>query len=53
MNKSRAIQRSGYNFESIGYDICVSQGGLLGDIWCAVCFIKITLDIDDPDFLSC
>jgi len=32
MKKSRAIQRSGYNFESTGYDNCVSQAGLLGDI---------------------
>jgi hypothetical protein len=32
MKQSRAIPRSGYNFESIGYDRWVSQAGLLGDI---------------------
>jgi len=27
MKQSRALQRSGYNFESTGYDNCVSQAG--------------------------
>jgi len=31
MKQSRAVQRLGYNFESTGYDSCVSQAGLLGD----------------------
>ena len=51
--QSRAIQRSGYNFESNAYDSCVSQAGLLGDIECPGCFMAMILDIDDPDLLSC
>jgi len=31
MKQSRAIQRSENNFESTGYDNCVSQAWLLGD----------------------
>jgi len=31
MKQSRAIQTAGYNFESTGYDNCISQAGLLGD----------------------
>ena len=52
MKQSRAIQRSEY-FDSTGYDNCVSQAGLLGDVQCPGCFTTIIFDIDDPDFLSC
>ena len=45
--------KSGYNFESTGYDSCVSQAGLLGDNQCPGCFMTVILNIDHPDFLSC
>jgi len=34
MKQPCAVKRSGYIYESTGYDKCVSQAGLLGDIMC-------------------
>jgi len=45
MKQSPAIQRTEYNFESTGYEHRVSQGGLLGDIYCPACFMTLHLTL--------
>jgi len=45
MQPSRGVQRSGYNFESTGYDKCVSQAGLLVTV--SRLLYDIICDVDD------